>query len=184
MAEARKTRGRPKGSGIDDERALKKIATLIAGDSDLKPTAAIRKLGYTNASEIRRLRDKFKLRNNANSSEGNGQSAVCKAKPTQGSVETGYPALASTVVVRAGAVQSAHPAWPGSDGAPLPVPWIEFATRFALLAAQGQLAVAQCVLRHPSMPFVIEQQARAMNTMLSLCFSAPSDPKCSDETSG
>jgi hypothetical protein len=184
MAEAKRARGRPKGTGINDEPALKKIAALLAGDADLKPTTAIRQLGYTNASEIRRLRDKYKVRSAPNGLEGRGKSAVRKVKPTQvGSVESGCPSMAPAVAAGADTAQSCHAARPGPDGATVAIPWVEFATRFALLAAQGHLAVAQCVLRHPSMPFVIEQQARVMNTMLSLCFSAPSDPNRSDETS-
>lgn len=52
-------RGRPKGSGIDDQKYLKEIAALIAAKPGLKPTTAIRSLGITDPSAIRRLRDKF-----------------------------------------------------------------------------------------------------------------------------
>ncbi len=52
-------RGRPKGTGIDDSATLEKIATMIARDPDLKPTTAIKKIGYSDPSTIRRLRDKF-----------------------------------------------------------------------------------------------------------------------------
>lgn len=54
-------RGRPKGTGIDDRASLIRIATLISADPDLKPTTAIRKIGVTEPSVIRRLRDKFKV---------------------------------------------------------------------------------------------------------------------------
>jgi len=52
-------RGRPKGTGIDDSPQLQKIAELIAADPALKPTTAIKALGVTDPSVIRRLRDKF-----------------------------------------------------------------------------------------------------------------------------
>lgn len=52
-------RGRPKGSGIDDQKFLKEIAAMIAAKPDLKPTTAIKALGITDPSAIRRLRDKF-----------------------------------------------------------------------------------------------------------------------------
>lgn len=55
----RPRRGRPKGSGIDDSKTLAKIAKLIAKDPDMKRTTAIKRIGITNASIIRRLRDKF-----------------------------------------------------------------------------------------------------------------------------
>lgn len=52
-------RGRPKGSGIDDQKFLSDIAAMIAAKPDLKPTTAIKALGVTDPSAIRRLRDKF-----------------------------------------------------------------------------------------------------------------------------
>ncbi len=59
MSEKRTCRGRPKGSGIDDRKRLAAIARLIASDPELKPTTAIRNLGISDPSIIRRLRDKF-----------------------------------------------------------------------------------------------------------------------------
>lgn len=53
-------RGRPKGSGLDDSGQLMAIAALIANDPDLKPTTAIKSLGVSDPSTIRRLRDKYR----------------------------------------------------------------------------------------------------------------------------
>lgn len=53
------TRGRPKGSGIDDSAQLAAIARLIDADPTLKPTTAIKALGISDPSVIRRLRDKY-----------------------------------------------------------------------------------------------------------------------------
>lgn len=52
-------RGRPKGTGIDDSATLAEVARLLAGEPGLKPTTAIKALGITDPSVIRRLRDKF-----------------------------------------------------------------------------------------------------------------------------
>ncbi len=52
-------RGRPKGTGLDDRDHLHAIAVLIYQSKDLKPTTAIKSLGITNPSTVRRLRDKF-----------------------------------------------------------------------------------------------------------------------------
>lgn len=52
-------RGRPKGSGIDDTTRLETIARMLAADPNLKPTTAIKNIGITDPSAIRRLRDKF-----------------------------------------------------------------------------------------------------------------------------
>lgn len=54
-------RGRPFGTGIDDSKRLQQLAALLRSQPDLKPTAALKVLGYENPSEIRRLRDKHKL---------------------------------------------------------------------------------------------------------------------------
>lgn len=61
MSTTKTRRGRPKGTGIDDRVPLTQIAALMAQDPDLKPTTAIRRLGITEPSVIRRLRDKFKV---------------------------------------------------------------------------------------------------------------------------
>ncbi len=58
---ADKRRGRPKGTGIDDNSQLQRVAALLAADPNLKPTTAIRKIGVNDPSVIRRLRDKFHL---------------------------------------------------------------------------------------------------------------------------
>lgn len=52
-------RGRPKGTGLNDAAQLRAIAGLMATNPDLKPTTAIKTLGITDPSVIRRLRDKF-----------------------------------------------------------------------------------------------------------------------------
>lgn len=53
-------RGRPRGSGLDDRVQLRRIAELIEADPSLKPTTAIRAIGVSDPSTIRRLRDKLK----------------------------------------------------------------------------------------------------------------------------
>lgn len=52
-------RGRPKGSGLDDRSRLRAVAQIIEADPSVKPTTAIRSLGVSDPSAIRRLRDKF-----------------------------------------------------------------------------------------------------------------------------
>lgn len=61
MSETRTRRGRPKGSGIDDRQRLDAIARMITENPALKPTTAIRTLGVSDPSVIRRLRDKFSI---------------------------------------------------------------------------------------------------------------------------
>ena len=59
MTPAKTSRGRPKGTGLNDTAHLRAIAGLLADQPDLKPTTAIRKLGIDDPSIIRRLRDKY-----------------------------------------------------------------------------------------------------------------------------
>lgn len=59
MTQQRAGRGRPRGTGLDDSSYLNAIGEMIASKPDLKPTTAIKELGITDPSVIRRLRDKY-----------------------------------------------------------------------------------------------------------------------------
>lgn len=59
MTPSKAGRGRPKGTGLNDAAQLRAIANLMATNPDLKTTTAIKTLGITDPSVIRRLRDKF-----------------------------------------------------------------------------------------------------------------------------
>ena len=54
-------RGRPKGTGIDDSDRIARLAELMRLRPDLRPTTAIRLMGFSDPSAIRRLRDKYKV---------------------------------------------------------------------------------------------------------------------------
>lgn len=54
-------RGRPKGTGIDDNDRITRLDELLRVHPELRPTTAIRLMGYSNPSAIRRLRDKYKV---------------------------------------------------------------------------------------------------------------------------
>jgi hypothetical protein len=62
MAQKTAARGRPKGTGLDDAGPLAAIAELIAANPGMKPTTAIKALGITDPSTVRRLRDKYQQR--------------------------------------------------------------------------------------------------------------------------
>jgi hypothetical protein len=59
MLQAKSRRGRPKGTGNDDSDRIARLAELIRVHPELKPTTAIRVMGITDPSIIRRLRDKY-----------------------------------------------------------------------------------------------------------------------------
>lgn len=61
MTLLRARRGRPKGTGIDDSDRIARLVELLRVHPELKPTTAIRLMGFSDPSAIRRLRDKYKL---------------------------------------------------------------------------------------------------------------------------
>ncbi|MCB1519729.1 MAG: hypothetical protein KDJ37_04035 [Hyphomicrobiaceae bacterium] len=100
MSETTSRRGRPKGTGIDDRATLEEIARLIAADPSLRPTTAIKAMGLTDPSVIRRLRDKYTL---------------STAAATNGSVDQSRPPASPSpapvhAVVQAKAIADSGPA--------------------------------------------------------------------------
>jgi hypothetical protein len=61
MLHAPVRRGRPKGTGIDDSDRIARLDELLRVHPEMKPTTAIRLMGYSDPSAIRRLRDKYKV---------------------------------------------------------------------------------------------------------------------------
>jgi hypothetical protein len=59
MTPNKTNRGRPKGTGLNDAAQLLAIAGLLVAQPNLKPTTAIKQLGISDPSVIRRLRDKY-----------------------------------------------------------------------------------------------------------------------------
>ena len=60
MSEMKPQRGRPVGTGIDDRIWLRELSQLIGIDPAIPPTTAIKALGITDPSTIRRLREKHR----------------------------------------------------------------------------------------------------------------------------
>ena len=87
MASDRK-RGRPKGTGINDQETLFKIASLIAANPKMKRTTAIKRAGITNASVIRRLRDKYQEQEHILLAEIAAANDKAKRKPADAAGKT------------------------------------------------------------------------------------------------
>jgi hypothetical protein len=75
-------RGRPKGTGINDNDILADIGRRLAADPDLKPTTAIKQAGVADPSVVRRLREKLKI------SGGPVAPEATVREPTTGAVAT------------------------------------------------------------------------------------------------
>lgn len=84
MLQVKSRRGRPKGTGIDDSDRLARLAELLNVRPELKPTTAIRIMGFADPSAIRRLRDKYKIfvKNLERRSPENG-AAPASQRPTR-----------------------------------------------------------------------------------------------------
>ncbi|MFM1813702.1 MAG: hypothetical protein RLZ98_397 [Pseudomonadota bacterium] len=60
MTSRKRARGRPKGTGIDDRERLVAMALQLSANPGMRPTTAIKAIGITDQSAIRRLRDKYR----------------------------------------------------------------------------------------------------------------------------
>jgi hypothetical protein len=96
-------RGRPPGTGKNDTDRLQKIAALMAADPELKPTTAIKQIGETDPSAIRRLRDKYNEQQALSLSNSSGAiSAPRLTAPSAATVQAVTPPM-----FRPGAVHQA-----------------------------------------------------------------------------
>ena len=94
MVQTKARRGRPIGTGIDDSDRIARLEELLRIQPDLKPTTAIRVMGFTDPSTIRRLRDKFKLQSRSTGSNTallSAASAPRATRPVDVAVIAGTP---------------------------------------------------------------------------------------------
>ena len=185
-----RARGRPKGSGINDQQRLVEIGRLIAADSRMKPTTAIKALGITDPSTIRRLRDKYNL----GQIGGQDPSAACAPAGMQGAVRTA--ALSTSEPVRkadadvepppadvARETPSARPSTGGPQAAPsnetreTPIPLAVALFGFGLNAAtaifEQQMSIAQSVLKLPQVRNLMRSQIAFTELMLDVTRPSP-----------
>lgn len=183
-------RGRPKGSGIDDEALLREIARLRLADPELRPTTAIKRLGHTNPSTIRRVRDKFKARGDQIMLSVKRQASVLREadKAKSGHVpriKRGNRETQSISTEGGAAFQSSdlsgHVERNRHDRVDS---WVDCAGECAALMLENQLAVARCAIEHPAVTFMLRQQAQAINAMFAFCIIPPSGIGRLTEASG
>lgn len=179
MKSTKHVRGRPKGTGIDDEVLLREIARLSLADPELRPTTAIKQLGHSNPSTIRRVRDKFKVRGEqimlslkrqASELEAAERTSVRVASHKKRSVRASSlrPDRREEHRHEGGSLRQADRSGLESFGSQT-----GFAGRWAAVMFENQLAIARCAITHPIVTFMLEQQAEAINAMFAFCVVPP-----------
>ncbi len=147
MAQKTAARGRPKGTGLDDAGPLAAIAELIAANPGMKPTTAIKALGITDPSTVRRLRDKYHQRHAPRATFAAPQAnnvialkthsvAVRRETPRRPSQPPATPRAAKETAEPSSSAADEHPAQPAA----LPKPDL-FAAAYAASVATAKTAI-------------------------------------------
>lgn len=186
-------RGRPKGSGLDDQKHLQKIADMIAAKPDLKPTTAIKALGITDPSIIRRLRDKFSEFSSAIAQPADTPAATITPRPAALSeprvmaAKIAKPSVALKSAP-AGAVQTASAATeppvkapplvavpvvttsvtPFQTPADMFIAWYGLGLSAIQSAMSTQAALASSMVRFPHVELALRQQLVASEIAMAL----------------
>lgn len=185
MASHEARRGRPKGSGLDDRSQLARIADMLARDPSLKPTTAIKAIGVSDPSTIRRLREKLKVSapqptaaepvfcaQSALPAGGSAAAAGCPSAPAR---EMRTPMSAAP----AGAENTEDTSWaPGSAGPAEKDAWFTQWCALGLSAVsstlEAQMALINDLLHTPQVESALRQQILLNEVAKALC------PKRSD----
>jgi hypothetical protein len=151
MASDYARRGRPRGSGLDDRDQLRRIAELLEADPTLRPTTAIKAIGVSDPSSIRRLRDKLKT-----SPEAPGGPASGRGEPASQNVVRLADAR-SRAASRAPAISShSQQSTMGSAALAEPAPLSE---------AQMSWLAQWCAIGFSAMSSTLEAQMTVMNDL-------------------
>ncbi len=194
MTASNARRGRPKGSGINDQQRLDEIARLIGSNPRMKPTTAIKAIGITDPSAIRRLRDKFNLDHgdtystSRTVSRGTGSPSTARAaplsapEPLRRASPISRPALAPTIEKKPtesmqGGAQGLAQALPAKAANANHVPVAAMLFGFGLNAAtalfEQQMMIAQSVMKLPQVRDLFRQQIAFTEFMLTVANPSP-----------
>lgn len=171
MHQAKVRYGRPKGSGLDDRAQLAAIAALLAANPKLKPTTAIRSLGVEDPSDIRRLRDKFRIEQSTLLADAHRASAprssappplrVCTALNENAPAAIVHPVTASPLAHDRIAVEPRKAPAPAIAS---PFAWYEMGFAALNAAIENQAVLAQCFMHMPAVAMTMRAQL-AMNAV-------------------
>lgn len=154
-------RGRPRGSGLDDRVHLRRIVELLDADPNLKPTTAIKAIGVTDPSTIRRLRDKLRM-----SGQGTAvRSQAHGAGVTHGSRSEAYePREATTPARRSPAAETStgglatRPVGLAEDAATWFAAWCALGLSALSTTVEAQMAMMEDLLQTPPVASALRHQ--------------------------
>lgn len=155
-------RGRPRGSGLDDRGQLRRIVELLEADPNLKPTTAIKAIGVSDPSTIRRLRDKLRSpEQQGGASYVADRGSVAVLPPFLVEARSSVPAAATTgtrahlpsgglAEVLPDAVSNAQLSWFAH--------WCALGLSAMSTTVEAQMAVMDDLLRVPQVESALRQQ--------------------------
>jgi hypothetical protein len=176
MNDVRPQRGRPKGTGIDDRASLRAIAAVICENPRIRPTTAIKSLGISNPSIIRRLRDKYHAGRVELLAEAKAAAGVKPPAPAMSQLpmpagamrSAANPSRATAVHVAALASAAARAGFERSDSASLGpyAAWFGLGLAAAASAIEQQLSHSQQLIRLPALANLLRQQVELAEMMM------------------
>ena len=200
MTQTKAARGRPKGSGINDQAKLLEIARVICSNPRMKPTTAIKAIGVTDPSAVRRLRDKF---HEAQGHLAGQAGAPLPAKPTlnppsvpASTVPASHrPAASAAPALRSVPLRVVEPAkqadpFPAlelghglaallpakasrTDDLPIAAFFFGFGLNAATALFEQQMMIAQSMMKLPPVRDLIRSQIAVTEFMFSVARSSP-----------
>ncbi len=188
MSAAKMQRGRPKGSGINDQLRLDEIARIMSADPRIKPTTAIKTLGITDPSTIRRLRDKFHVAQPVLKSniQSDNASAAMQSTPRAAALKYSEPVKVEAVKraesrrTFTGSANENTGLEPGLLAKPAkaePIPVAALLFGFGLNAAtaifEQQMMIAQSVMKLPQVRDLVRSQIALTEFMLNAANLSP-----------
>ena len=188
MSDVPRSRGRPKGTGIDDQALLARIAAILAREATTKPTTAIRMVGVSDPSVVRRLREKLKdqaivdiaappvavVAAHAPRAEKTEPSPIFVPATDPRTIETvASPATAKPALAATATTPDTSPAPPPvTPGRPPPAVidpmthWMHIGIAAAANGLQLQARILEQMLEWPAARSAIRQQALLAETMI------------------
>ncbi|MEQ1578773.1 MAG: hypothetical protein ABL894_14145 [Hyphomicrobium sp.] len=197
MSSAKPARGRPKGTGLDDRAILQSVIQMVEANPNLKPTTAIKSIGVTDPSAIRRLRDKYHL------VHGQAGDAASTRRPTD-AVRVVQPARAMALKSVSEPVRTAprqvkqiapprqtgkSPAMPEAIETPVVRPltarpstdwfsvWAELGLQTMAVSLNTQLLIYDQVLRSPPVTAALGGHAVLTGFAAAWCATSPASSK-------